>query len=298
MERKLELVAVLPFKPQIETTRLTTKFKTMEKPVILEIDTTNKLVVVPGFKSIDTSHMLVIKFTMYITHTGDEASLYKRCSSDKIIWEALDHINAILLIIKYNDKNSIATKEIRSVGIIDLLFYQLTVDDKVYGNIGNSSFYAENKVFQTSINQTPTLPSNEWFTLVRSVELIERGYNSEGLLIGFSLLDSSVQDHLKKIMSAMASEESEELLSKITYDRLKIYLGPLHEALTGVSIIKKGNLAKELKWINTTRNNAIHNGRNCERSDATKGISLIIKIMKLLNEHGSSYELPDVLFTE
>lgn len=110
------------------------------------------------------------------------------------------------------------------------------------------------------------------------------------------MLDSSVQDHLKKKMATLSSDESGDLLSKVGYDRLRIYLGSFHKALTGVSIIEKGQLAGELKWLNNTRNDAIHNGMNCERSDAIKGINLIIKIMHLLNEFGAEYKLPDALF--
>ncbi|HCS66131.1 MAG TPA: hypothetical protein DIW64_19820 [Cellvibrio sp.] len=66
------------------------------------------------------------------------------------------------------------------------------------------------------------------------------------------MLDSSVQDHLKKKMATLSSDESGDLLSKVGYDRLRIYLGSFHKALTGVSIIEKGQLAGELKWLNNT----------------------------------------------
>jgi len=296
MDRQLEFIAVLPFKPRLKGMVLSAEVKKSSHPVTLQISPENKFDIIPGFKTIDTSHMLVVKLTMHITHAGDEASLAKRCQSDKLLWEVLGYLNTILLIAKYIDGNTKHTKEIRSVGIIDLLFYQLVVDGKTHAMQGNSSFYAENESLQNALSHKPSVPSNEWYTLVRASELVERGYNSEGLLIAFSLLDSSVQDYLKKKMEDLSSDESEDLLSKVAYDRLKIYLGSFHKALTGVSIIEKGQLASELKWLNNTRNDAIHNGMNCERPDAIKAINIIIKIMQLLNEFGAEYELPDVLF--
>jgi len=53
-------------------------------------------------------------------------------------------------------------------------------------------------------------------------------------------------------MATLSSDESGDLLSKVGYDRLRIYLGSFHKALTGVSIIEKGQLAGELKWLNNT----------------------------------------------
>lgn len=296
MDRELEFIAVLPFKPRLKGMALTAEVKKSNHPVTLQISPENKFDIIPGIKSIDTSHMLIVKLTMHITHAGDKASLTKRCQSDKLLWEILGYLNTILFIAKFNDGNTKNTKEIRSVGIIDLLFYQLVVDGETQAMQGNSSFYAENQSLQTSLPHKTSVPSNEWYTLVRASELVERGYNSEGLLIAFSLLDSSVQDHLKKKMATLSSDESGDLLSKVGYDRLRIYLGSFHKALTGVSIIEKGQLAGELKWLNNTRNDAIHNGMNCERSDAIKGINLIIKIMHLLNEFGAEYKLPGALF--
>lgn len=290
--KKLELIAVLPFKPLIQKVTLTTTFRDMIAPVSIDIDPTNELIVVPMIKHIDTSHMLKIKLTTEIIHNGDEESLRLRMKDEKELWKLIECINTTFFIIKYNNFPANETNNIKSIGVNDLLFYCLIIDGEPIENGWNSSFNGDNPIYHIEIKEDQKIPSNEWFTLVRAVELIDRGYSSEGLLIGFSLLDSAVQDHMKLVMKNLESDEKDELMRTIESKRLKIYLGVLHKLATGTSILDSDNISSDVKWLNDKRNDVIHNGKDCKREDAMKSISIIVKIMKKLNAHGSNYEIP------
>ena len=48
----------------------------------------------------------------------------------------------------------------------------------------------------------------------------------------------------------------------------------------------------DLKWLNSKRNEIMHNGASCTSTESIRALNIVIKILTSLNNLGNNLELP------
>jgi hypothetical protein len=133
--------------------------------------------------------------------------------------------------------------------------------------------------------------------LLRSSTLINSGYPTEGFLIAFATLDSTIQDSIIHGMRlrGLNEKDAKSHLRTILTKRAETYLTSLYQIIFGRSLLFDNNdLLKSIKKINHQRNDAIHSGIEISRAEAQDAIGVILKAMKYLaDSSGKSIALPE-----
>lgn len=135
----------------------------------------------------------------------------------------------------------------------------------------------------------------EWGVLTRAVDLINHGYSLEGFIIGFALLDELSQDFVRTRLPNLTAEKAEDLLRRIASNRLQTCLGPLTRLAVGASPLDDRELTDKLRWLNGKRNEVLHRGGDCSYDEACRGLKVIAKVLRRLNDLGGDFRVPTEL---
>lgn len=220
---------------------------------------------------------------------------HQRIVSENII----PSINYFFTLIKYNQPSVFYTGTMRSIGMIDLVYYNLLVEHDAVFARGTSNFFSSfggvEKQTLTDDTVIKDDPPKEWTILTRSVDLINHGYVLEGFVIAFALLDDLTQEFFKNNIPNLGRDKSEDFLRRIETQRLRTYFGPLSCIVIGKSILDEQFQAERLSWLNDKRNKIMHRGEEINFKEARKGLEIICDFITFLNENGAGYILPDKL---
>ncbi len=212
--------------------------------------------------------------------------------------EFLPRINAFFLRLKNVRPEAFHTGVLRSVGDVDVVFYAISYQGTVRCSRGTSTMFrfpsADEDSFDAAKVDFSAAVPQEWAVLTRAVDLVNHGYHLEGFVAGFALLDVLVQDFARRKLQerGLDEEESSQFLRKIESERLKTYLGSILRIAGGKSPLNDPDLRRDLDWINTKRNKVMHGGVSCSHEDASRGLRIVVAIIRALNDCGAAYSVP------
>jgi len=125
----------------------------------------------------------------------------------------------------------------------------------------------------------------------RACDLVQCGYPTEGVLVGFALLDATVQGVLLDGMRGhgISDESARDLLRNTTQSRLATYLDPVLKLAWGTSL-RESNLGlfKELIVVNGIRNATMHRGEEIGNVDSARSLICIFKVLEFLCSIGAT----------
>jgi hypothetical protein len=124
----------------------------------------------------------------------------------------------------------------------------------------------------------------EKLKLIRAVELLNSGYQTEALLISFAILDHAVQEVLLDLIKSRGIGKPDGLLNQVKERRLEMYLDPVLKLLTGHSLKEEEpDLWDSLMECNGLRNRAIHDSKDASYESAKLNIETVYDILVYLN---------------
>jgi len=289
----IEFLAVLPFRPNFKSFGVTMKYKKETWDTEFTFSLQEELFHNSFSKEyLKYQSIAIIKTKLPYNGNKEEAENYAqiRNPKDKVTELFLEKLNYFLDTTRYSGKDINGIEIIRNVGLLDFTFYNIRFEGNVIFSRGNLSL-AGNRDGAPSLKLIKSKIPNEWNILSKAEALINHGFPSEGLLVGFALLDHLVQNFIKEKLQ-LTDNEKNEILRSIERKRLSIYLGSLSKIVLGKSILEIDNVEDGLRWLNTKRNEIMHNGDNCNVDEAEKGLNIILKILNILNDFDANLELP------
>lgn len=306
---QVEFYACLPFRPKILPFEWDYTFQSDQWQTSYSLTMPDTFSLhFPGLKppklEVNTQSNAIITIKTSIAYRGSLNELLAWASADKYktIQENLHRkLNDFLDRIKYWHYDTFRTSNVRNVGLLDLVFYTIQLEDKSSFVRFSPSFPIEKEIdlqkqLDESVNDrmTANVPT-EWRTLVRAVDLVNHGFPTEGFIVAFALLDQLTQDFVKQKMSHLTPTEKSTLLRQIESRRLSTYLGPLLKTLTGETPLEKHETRQTLKWLNSLRNEALHDGNECTIEDSKRAIQFIHELLIYYKSKDAKLVLPDKL---
>jgi len=263
-----------------------------------------------GRDQIDASLCTVAVVETYVEFDGDResAKTWARNHCHAIVADTiLPRVNEFVLQLKYLYPKAILTGTMRNVGDIDLVYsYLYFEDDNIHcrSSPALSSWHGA-PVPGLLLGGDEPLPgpgqdravpfrelSKEWVAVTRAVDLVNHGYFEEAVLVSFALLDALVQDFLKVRLPNLSEGEAATVIARVGSSRLNTFLGPLMRVCTGASPLDENAGQAELAWLNKKRNAIVHNGDPCSRIESQRGVAMVWRLLRYLNEKGATYRLP------
>lgn len=299
----LHAAVVLPFRCPIETLKIK---GSLPKD---KWDTHFSLYYLPSLKitnitpplSLETNMFTIIEIDTIMAFEGNYDSAKEWIQNHQSITLndlILPRLNYFLFHLKYAKPDSWTTGPIRNIGDIDLIFYIIILEADIIFTRGSSTFLSAvvppNTIPISGNKLSETVPA-EWAILTRSVDLVNHGYFAEAFIVGFALLDDTAQKFLKQSLPNLSKQESDELLRRIESRRLATYFGPLTRIALGKSPLDDKEWKTDLTWLNDKRNTIMHSGSESKRSDAIKGLEIILRFLKFFEENGYDIVLPEKL---
>lgn len=124
--------------------------------------------------------------------------------------------------------------------------------------------------------------------IMGSIDLLNLGFYTEAFITSFSLLDDLVQDTVKAGLNikGLDQDSQKEMLRAIKEERLKHYLTNLLKLCDWISLEEDNTkLFKDLKKINTLRNNIMHGNKRINRQETIDSIEIILSIIDWLRHN-------------
>jgi len=289
---KIHIIGIVKLRPNIEPVKFSYKFPNNEYETLFKLHFESSFYdkFLTEFKgaNLRLESSCIIEIFDTITLPRQEFK------SRGLLVQEIEKINRFIDILRYSaEKKPTGFIHLKNIGINDFEFYKIIIDGKtettsIQDSFGNKVIQA-NKIEKFYIN----IPF-EWLTFTKAVDLLDYGNYNESLVIGFNLLDYSVQKSLKELMINLEDDkEKEKLLRQIKEQRLKTYLTVLFKSLTGKSFFNNKLKVSDLEKINTLRNKTVHNGEICTYEQAKSGLKIIYKIITELNKYLSKkFEIP------
>jgi len=233
------------------------------------------------------------------TGTQAEAESWVRDHAAGIVSDSIiPRVNQLTLGLKRTAPDLLITGTLRTVGDMDLAFVNLAFEGKVIFSRGTSTFIYG---IGTSLRRTVVIVdltkpvAKEKAVLIRSAELVNHGYFVEAFVVAFALLDHVVRRFVEERLPNLRVEEAKELLQRIESQRLQTYLGSLTRLICGRSPLDSKALNDDLKWLNQKRNAVMHEGYECTRREAQRGLEVVMCILHALKELGAQLDIPQAL---
>ena len=256
----------------------------------------------PGADSLRFKNSAFIEINSKIIYQGDEDKLFEHFAikienSQRLIAKYMELINAFILRLKYSfsDTQSYMIR-LRNIGILDLTIHNLIIGERGVYFRTNLQMSGQDRLSKELIDKSDFKIENvvkrEWILLTRAADLINIGFIDEGLIVCFALLDYEVQNFVRQGLSMLTSDETELVLRGIDKNRLQIYLGPLMKIIKNSSPLDDQEIKTDLKWLNSKRNEIMHNGASCTSTESIRALNIVIKILTSLNNLGNNLELP------
>lgn len=256
----------------------------------------------PEFDNLRFKHSAFVEITSKILFKGSSDDLFNHYAikienSQRLIAKFLELINSFIMRLKYSfSETESYVVRLRNIGVLDLTIHNLIIDNRGVYMRTNQLITSSNKLskdtFERSDFSIKNIVNREWILLTRSADLINIGFVDEGLIVSFALLDYEVQNFVRKNLKFLTSDEIELVLRGIDKKRLQIYLGPLLKILKQQSPLDNTSINSDLKWLNSKRNEIMHNGASCTSSEAIRALNIVIAILNKLNELGNNLDLP------
>lgn len=262
---------------------------------------------------INTSLCTIVGVSTFIKLPIDSenAKVWARNNAAAIVADViLPRLNYLFLKLKRDYPQVIMTGCLRSVGDMDLLFSTLLFEGEgvlartsssVTASLGvpPPAYLMERRACPdgpvlAEPDSTRPIPQ-EWTIITRAVDLVNHGYFSEALLVGFALLDAMVQDFVKDRIPHLSKEDAGRLLRNMRGQRLETFLGPLLRVCINASPLEDKQMKLDMVWLNEKRNAIIHRGDQCLRKEAQHGLRTVWQILKYLAEKGANYSIPNSL---
>jgi hypothetical protein len=247
-----------------------------------------------------TCTFIHVDFPQRFSGSEEEFEGWLRENTTRLIRdEVLRRVNYFLAIVQAADDDPYRTIALRDVGELDLFFHNLTYGETVVFSRGTPSFFG---ALDAAGEDRAAIPSDlppqlapEWLLLTRAAHLVNHGFQSEAVLVAFSLLDLKVQEFLTTRFPNLSTDEGGELLRVVESRRLNRYLGLMMRLCTGASPLDTKDGADELAWLNRLRNGLIHDAEACSIADAQRALLIVKRLLEFLNEYGAGLTLPPVL---
>jgi hypothetical protein len=301
----IEAELVLPFRAALPASEIIVHAPTDKWETSFEISYPKKIVLFDSY-SLYTTLCTFVKVSSQLMHKGDEDSAreWAKQNSSAIVEQMLQRVNHLFILIKKRLDRSFDTGIIRNVGEIDLILCSLIFNGQAIFSRTNSTFLfgisdtALSQYVKDNLSDSVLVleePSKEWMVLTRAVDLVNHGYFLEAFVVSFALLDDVTQKFVVSKLESISADEAKQLLRKIETQRLETYLGTLSRLATGKSILDDKNVANDLKWINTKRNNIMHNGENISLRETQRGMNIVLTILKYFHENGMELQIPERL---
>jgi hypothetical protein len=195
-------------------------------------------------------------------------------------YEVLEVINRLLLAFKLVCVGHSEGLKVRTVGIGDILYSFVRVDEgesrdlRVSLNMGGG--IDPRNTTDLAINEITNETRNLDRRYLRCYDLLEQSMYTEAFLIAFSALDDLVQQMLHSILlskGVIQDNKRNKIIRAVRDDRLKIFLGPLLKAISGIDLTEVWpDGERALDWINKRRNDIAHSGYIADYSTAAQGI--------------------------
>lgn len=266
-----------------------------------------------GPRIINTTLCTITHVSTFMKIQGDEQSVksWARNNAAAIVADTiLPRLNYYFLKLKRAYPKAILTGCLRNFGDSDLIYSTLLLQGEVILTRGSPTFPGGLGIpppsFLIEGRERPDGPvvvnpnspgpiSKEWTAITRAVDLVNHGYFSEALLVGFALLDAMAQDFVKDRIPNLGKEDARWLLRNMRGQRLETFLGPLLRVCINASPLDDKKMKSEIAWLNNKRNAIIHSGEQCLRGEAQRGLRTILQILGYLSEKGANYFLPQSL---
>ncbi len=256
----------------------------------------------PGADSLRFKNAAFIEINSKIIYQGDEDKLFEHFAikienSQQLIAKYMELINAFILRLKYSfsDTQSYMIR-LRNIGILDLTMHNLIIGERGIYFRTNLQMAGQDRLSKELIDKSnfkiENVVKREWILLTRAADLINIGFIDEGLIVCFALLDYEVQNFVRQGLTMLTSDETELVLRGIDKNRLQIYLGPLMKIIKNSSPLDDKEIKTDLKWLNSKRNEIMHNGASCTSTESVRALNIVIKILTSLNNLGNNLELP------
>lgn len=310
---------ILPFRAELEEVKYTAKFPGDDSDTHIKIFYLEKFhlgielgqevrvfvgevkVTKPRKNVLDTSICTLFEVTTQIQSELEREEFRKWINSQslKIISDDLiPKINHLIDWIKFEKPDVHYTGVFRRIGTIDLLYVNLLFEEKIIHSRVNSTFLTglefNIEPYMVNLNLSKELP-REWLILSRAVDLVNHGFELEGFIVAFSLLDDFTTKYISENLPNLQQSEARKLLRKIEEERLITYLGTFFRIIHGCSPIDETADQEDLKWLNEKRNKMLHQGVVCSREDAIKGLNIVFNILLKINEKNGGFILPKKL---
>jgi len=233
---KIHIIGIVKFRPNIEPIKFSYKFPNNEYETLfkLHFDSSFYDKFLTEFKgaNLRLESSCIIEIFDYTTLPSREFK------SKGLLVQEIEKINRFIDILRYSaEKKSTGFIYLKNIGINDFEFYKILIDDKRETTSIQNSF-GNKKIQAIKIDKFHIDIPFEWLTFTKAVDLLDYGNYNESLIIGFNLLDYSVQKSLKELMVNLENDkEKENLLRQIKEQRLKTYLTVLFKSLTGQSFL-------------------------------------------------------------
>lgn len=190
-------------------------------------------------------NLTVITFDHYFLYKGTPKQFQewgRKKGGENIARHIIDLVNSLIDLVQvtFEETKDNPFPHIRRVGIRDFVSI-----DTLYGaqrqNLisfaapqidARNAERAIGQVSKISFSTADVLPK-EKIRIIRAVELLNSGYHTEAMLMSFSLLDSLVENALKKLLGDRGVGDPKFFLELLRSERMKTYLGPLLKVLTG-----------------------------------------------------------------
>ena len=246
-----------------------------------------------GISEYQNLTVVCLKHSFIWNGTEDEFQQWgRRKGGPEIALYISDVVNRLIDLVHgtFEESSTNPFPHIRHVGIRDfvaldslcgphrqnLISYAMPASDARFARMSEGIVSKVN----FSVEDDPPL---EKIKLLRAVELLNSGYRTESILIGFGILDNYIQKTLISLLSDRKIDKPDKLLREIKENRLKIYLGPVLKMLTGHSLKEDDNhLWEKLKTLNRDRNEAIHQSVDVAWDKAASSLETVRSIIVYL----------------
>lgn len=302
---------IVPFRCGLNESIFKSKFPSEDFATEIKIFYRDSIDLGMGVTSIplQTKICTIIEIQTELIHglEKEEAKEWTRNNQNKIIEGIiLPKVNHFFNHLKHQRPDPVLTGVIRTIGTIDLLFINLSFENEVIYSRGISTlvsaiifpsqlkFAGSVGPFSADLDLSINLPK-EWLILTRATDLINHGYYVESIIIGYSLLEECANRFLLQNIPNLNSEEAGKFLQMIERRRLKAYFGCITKLCFGTAIIEDKSLKEDLKWLVEKRNGIIHQGNECSKNDAKRGLEIVHSIMKKMNNYRETFSIPDSL---
>lgn len=289
----IHTIGIINFRPNVEPLKFKFNYPSEKKEYVFKLhyDST----VYDRFLS-EYKERIFLETSSYIELEEYAEKVPKIKDLDKSIF--LNHIERInyaidLIRFSYNEGKITNLFRIRNIGEQDFIFHKLMINNKLESSCISAS-YGDKTASHVKIEELSESVPFEWRTFTRAKDLLHLGFFNESLIIGFNLLDYCVQKTIKSLMTNLISDsEKEQLLRQIKEQRLKTYLGTLFKTLTGKEYYNNTITEKKLDKLNSSRNNIVHNGKNCNYEEVCESLQTIFFAIQGLNERANqSFKIP------